>query len=132
VNDKLPMQSSPLERRAELLKTVGVAVLVLGLIAASVIYWRGEKRSSTGSQSRESPDLQGSWKDSTLLPEDLKGPSRTIEMNYGKASVLIVNLLHRWQALKPHQSLAVVVATIAALVAMACFLIAKLLLQKRI
>jgi hypothetical protein len=53
-------------------------------------------------------------------------------MNYGKASVLIVNLLHRWQALKPHQSLAIVVATIAALVAMACFLIAKLLLQKRI
>lgn len=132
MNDKLPVQSSYLKRRAERLKTVGVAVLVLGLIAASVIYWSGEKRSPTGSQSGETPDLQGSWKDSTLSPEDLKGSSRTIEMNYGRVSVLIVNLLHRWQALKPHQWLAVVVATIAALIALSCFLIAKRLLQERI
>jgi hypothetical protein len=132
VNDKLPLQSLALERRVEFLKTIGVAVLVLGLIAASVIYWSGEKRAATSSQSRETPDLQGSWQDSTLLPEDLKGSSRMIEMNYGKASVLIVNLLHRWQALKPHQTLAILVATIAALIAMSCFLFAKRLLHRRI
>ncbi|MBV8141764.1 MAG: hypothetical protein JO279_05385 [Verrucomicrobia bacterium] len=132
MNKKLPPQSSSLERRAEFLKTVGVAVLVLGLMAASIIYWSGEKRSAIDAQSRPAPDLQGSWKDDTLSPEDLKGSSRTIEMNFGKVSVFIVDLLHRWQALKPHQSLAVVVAASAALIAAICFLVAQRLLQKRI
>jgi hypothetical protein len=132
VNEKLQPQSPSLERRAELLKTVGVAVLVLGLMAASVIYWSGEKSSAIDAQRRPSPDLQGSWKDETLSPEDLKGSSRTIEMNFGKLSVFILNLLHRWQALKPHQSQAVVLATIATLIAAICFLIARHLLHKRI
>ena len=132
MNKILPSQSSSLERRAEFLKTVGVAVLVLGLMAASVIYWSGEKRSAIDAQSRPSPDLHGSWKDDTLSPEDLKGSSRTTEMKFGKVSVFIVNLLHRWQALKQHQSLAVVVAAIAALIAAICFLVAQRLLQKRI
>jgi hypothetical protein len=132
VNEKLPTQSSSSERRAELLKTVGVGVLVLGLVAASVIYWSGEKRSAIGVQSRQSSDLQGSWKDDTLLPEDLKGSSRTIEMNYGKVFVLVVNFVHRWQALKPHQFFAALVAMIAALIAMSCFLVAHHLLRKRI
>jgi hypothetical protein len=128
----MPIQSPPLKRRAELLKTVGVAVLVLGFIAASIIYWSGEKRSATDVHDRETSNLEGYWKDGTLSPEDSKGSSRSIEMNYGKVAVLIVNWLHRWEELKSHQLLAVVTATIATLIAMCCFLIAKRLLRVRI
>jgi hypothetical protein len=132
VKDKIPIQSSLLKRRAELLKTVGVAVLVLGFVAASFIYWSGEQRSATSAHDRGTSDLERSWKDATLSPEDTKGSSRTIEMNYGKVAVLIVNWLHRWEELKPHQLTAIVITTIATLIATCCFLIAKRLLQQRI
>ena len=132
MNDKLPIQSSNRQGRAELLKTVGVAVLVLGFIAASILYWTGEKSFQAASHDSETPELEGSWKDGTLSPEDLKGSSRTIEMNYGKVAVLLVNWMHRWGELKPHQLLAVVIATMAILIATCCFLIARRLLQRRI
>jgi hypothetical protein len=130
VNDKLPIQSC--QSRAELLKTVGVAVLVLGFIAASILYWTGEKGFPPTSHEPETPELERSWKDGTLSPEDLKGSSRTIEMNYGKVAVLLVNWMHRWGELKPHQLLAVVIATTSILIATCCFLIARRLLQRRI
>ena len=130
MNDKLPIQSC--QSRAELLKTVGVAVLVLGFIAASILYWTGEKGFPPTSHEPETPELERSWKDGTLSPEDLKGSSRTIEMNYGKVAVLLVNWMHRWGELKPHQLLAVVIATMAILIATCCFLIARRLLQRRI
>jgi hypothetical protein len=132
VNNKIPTQISRLKRRGEVLKTVGVGVLVLGFIAASIIYWSGEKRSATTSHDREPSELAGSWKDGSLSPEDVKGSSRTIEMNYGKVAVLIVNWLHRWEELKPHQLLAIAIITIATLVAIFCFIIAKRLPQERI
>ena len=132
MNDKLPIQSSNHQSRAELLKTVGVAVLVLGFIAASILYWTGEKRFQATSHDSETPELERSWKDGTLSPEDLKGSSRTIEMNYGKVAVLLVNWMHRWGELKPHQLLAVIIATMAILIATCCFLIARRLLQRRI
>jgi hypothetical protein len=132
VNDKLPIQSSNWRSRAELLKTLGVAVLVLGFIAASILYWTGEKRLPAASHDSEMPELEHSWKDGTLSPEDLKGSSRTIEMNYGKVAVLLVNWMHRWGELKPHQLGAVIIATIATLIATCCFLIAKRLLQRGI
>jgi hypothetical protein len=130
VNDKLPIQSC--QSRAELLKTVGVAVLVLGFIAASILYWTGEKGFPPTSHEPETPELERSWKDGTLSPEDLKASSRTIEMNYGKVAVLLVNWMHRWGELKPHQLLAVVIATTSILIATCCFLIARRLLQRRI
>jgi hypothetical protein len=127
VNDKMPIPNSPLERRAELFKTVGVAVLVLGFVAATIIFLNGENRSAILSQDRKNSDLESSWKDSTLSPEDSKGSSRTIEMNYGKVAVLIV-----WEQLKPHQWLAAMIATSATRIATACFFIAKALVARRI
>jgi hypothetical protein len=132
VNDKMPIPNSPLERRAELFKTVGVAVLVLGFVAATIIFLNGENRSAILSQDRKNSDLESSWKDSTLSPEDSKGSSRRIEMNYGKVAVLIVNWLHWWEQLKPHQWLAAMIATSATLIATACFFIAKALVARRI
>jgi hypothetical protein len=132
MNDKMPIQRSSLIRRAELLKTVGVAVLVLGLVAASVVYWSGEKRSETVTEDPQTLELGHSWKDGSLLSKDLKGSSRTIEMNDGKAAVLVVKWLHQWEELKPHQRLAAAITTIATLVAICCFVIAKRLLPDRI
>jgi hypothetical protein len=128
----MPIQSSSLKRRAELLKTVGVAVLVLGLIVSSILYWGGEKSPVTSSREQEISELGGSWKDGTLSPEDTKGSSRTIEMNYGKIAVLLVGWLHRWEELKPHRLLAIVIATIATLIAIGCFVIAQRSRNERI
>src|SRR6476661_7196671 len=92
-NDTMPTQSSHLQRRADLLKTVGVAIFVLGLISASIIYWTGESRLAINFAAKtEGP--KGSWNDGTLSPEDLKGSSRTTEMNFGKVAVLISSWLH--------------------------------------
>ena len=128
----MPIQSSSPGRRAELLKTIGVAVLVLGLITASVVFWGGERRSEISGPEPQPPDMNQSWKDGSLLSKDLKGSSRTIEMNYGKVGVLIVNWLHQWEELKPHQLLATAIATIATLLAICCFVIAKRLPPDRI
>jgi hypothetical protein len=128
----MPIQRSSLVRRAELLKTVGVAVLVLGFVAASVVYWSGEQRSEPATEDSQTSEPGQSWKDGSLLSKDLKGSSRTIEMNYGKAAVLLVNWLHQWEELKPHQRLAAAIVTVATLGAICCFVIAKRLLAARI
>jgi hypothetical protein len=47
-------------------------------------------------------------------------------------AVLLENWLHRWEELKPHQQLAIAIATIATLVAIFCFLGAGRLLRERI
>ena len=116
----------------EFFKTLGVAILVLGLVAASVVYLSGEKHSASDPLKERPPEQTSSWKDGTLSPEDLKGSSRTIEMNYGKVAVLILDWLHHWQELKPHQWLAIAIATSAILIAACCFLAAGRLLQRRI
>jgi hypothetical protein len=125
VNNKIPIQSSPLRRRKELLNTIGVAILVLGFIAGSIIFWKGENRSLSEAQEEGTQAQVSSWKDGTIAPEDLKGSSRNIEMNFGKIPVLLVNWLHWWEELKPHQLLAIVVPTVTTLVASSCFLAAK-------
>jgi hypothetical protein len=119
------------KRKAELFKTIGVAVLVLGFITASILYWSGEKPSAHAADDRETSALGNGWKDGTLSPGDLKGSSRTVEMNYGKVAVLLVDWLHRWEQLKPHQLLAVLIATIGILTAASCFLVANRLLRDR-
>lgn len=73
MNDKMPVESSSLKHRTELLKTVGVAVLVLGLIASCILFWVGEGNFATSSRGEEIFETGGSWKDGTLSPEDTKG-----------------------------------------------------------
>jgi hypothetical protein len=132
VNAKMPMPSTSAQSRAELLKTIGVVVLVLGIGSASVVYWSGQNSSASQSHHQEPLNAQGGWSDSTLALGDTKGASRTIEMNFGKVAVLIVNWLHRWEQLKPHQLLAITIATISILTALSCFLVANRLLRVRI
>ena len=112
------------QNRAELLKTLGVLVLVLGVVSSSIVYWSGERRSASQSKNQET-SVAGGWKDSTLSSEDLKGSSRTIEMNYGKVAVLLVSWLHWWEQLKPHEWVAIIITTISTLTAITCFILAK-------
>jgi hypothetical protein len=121
----MPGPSSCLKNRAELLRTLGVLVLVLGVVSASIVFWSGQKRASSQSNNQETSVVDGGWKDSTLSSEDLKGSSRTIEMNYGKVAVLIMNWLHWWEQLKPHESLAIIITTISILAALSCFIVAR-------
>jgi hypothetical protein len=132
VNDQMPVQSSSLKGRAELLKTVGVAVLVLGLIASSILFWVGEGTFVTSSRGQQISEPGDTWKDGTLSPEDTKGSSRTTEMNFGKIGVLVAGWLHRLEELKPHQMLALVIAAMALLIAIPCFVIAPRLRNERI
>jgi hypothetical protein len=121
----MPAPSSSPKNHAELLQTLGVLVLVLGVVSASIVFWSGQKGSTNRSNKQESSVVDGGWKDSTLSSEDLKGSSRTIEMNYGKAAVLIVKWLHWWEQLKPHESLAIIITTISTLTAMTFFILGK-------
>jgi hypothetical protein len=128
----MPVPSTSVQRRAELLKTIGVVILVLGLGSATVVYWSGQSRSGSQSNHQETLNAEKGWNDSTLAPGDTKGSSRTIEMNFGKVAVLIVNWLHRWQQLKPHESLAITIAAISILTALSCFFVANRLLRVRV
>src|ERR1700754_3939887 len=112
----MPTQSSLLQRRVELLKTVGAAIFVLGLLSASAIYWAGESRPAKGLIAK-TEIATGSWSDGTLSPEDLKGSSRTTEMNFGKVAVLLLSWLHQWEKLKSHQLLALSVVASTTLAA---------------
>jgi hypothetical protein len=112
------------QNRAEILKTLGVLVLVLGVVSSSIVYWSGQRRSASQSKNQET-SVAGGWKDSTLSSEDLKGSSRTIEMNYGKVAVLLVSWLHWWEQLKPHELVAIIITTISTLTAITCFILAK-------
>jgi len=122
---RTPVPNSSLKNRAELLKTLGVLVLVLGVVSASIIFWSGQKGASSQSNNQETSVVDSGWKDSTLSSEDLKGSPRTIEMNYGKVAVLIVNWSHWWEQLKPHESLAIIIATISIVAALSCFIVAR-------
>jgi hypothetical protein len=125
VTTKPPAASSSLKNRAELIKTLGVIVLVVGVVSASIVYWSGRERLAAQSNNRETSVVDSGWKDGTLSPEDLKGSSRPIEMNFGKVGVLVLSWLHWWEQLKPHELLALIIATISTLTALGCFIVAK-------
>jgi len=125
VSAKTPIARSSIQNRSELLKTLGVVVLVLGFVTSGAVYWNGQQHSASQPNSRPSSQAEGGWKDSTLSPEDLKGSSRTIEMNYGKTAVLVVSWFHWWEQLKPHESLAIIIATISIIAALSCFMVAR-------
>jgi hypothetical protein len=53
-------------------------------------------------------------------------------MNFGKIGVLVAGWLHRFEELKLHQMLAIVIAGMVTLIAIACFVIAQRLQYERI
>lgn len=118
------MPSALLKRRTAL-NLLGIAVLLLGVCSACLVYWTGEDRSPRQSKSQGTSDMGNGWKDSTLSPEDSKGSSRDIEMLYGKLGVLLTTSWHRCQELlNDPKSGATMIVIISALTAFTCFVLA--------
>jgi len=102
-------------RHAATLNTVGVIVLLVGMGSAGLVYWLGRDRSVSST-------ANGGWRDSSLSLTDSKASTRDIELYGGKVEVLMVKCLG-W--LERPESLAIIIATISALVALGCFLVAR-------
>lgn len=102
-------------RQAATLSTVGVIVLLIGFGSAALVYRLGQSRLATSTTNSD-------WKDSTLSLTDSKTSTRDIELYGGKLEVLMVRWLE-W--LRCPESLAIIIATISALIALSCFLVAR-------
>ena len=102
-------------RHAATLNTVGVIVLLVGIGSAVLVYRHGQTHTATST-------VTGDWKDSTLSASDSKVSTRDIELYGGKVEVLMVKWLARLQ--RP-ASLAIILVTVAALIALGCFLLAR-------
>jgi hypothetical protein len=101
-----------------LIKRLGLAVMLLGLFSAGLVYWSGE---NDAKQSLDREVVESDSRDDTLAFEDSKTSSRGTEMYLGKVGVLIATWLRRWQELKNSQRLAIMIATGSTLTALACF-----------
>jgi hypothetical protein len=102
-------------RHAATLSTVGVIVLLVGIGGAVLVYRLGQNPSAASTTNSD-------WKDSTLSLTDSKTSTRDIELYGGKLGVLMVRWLE-W--LQRPESLAIIIATISALIALGCFLLAR-------
>lgn len=121
---KRSVQTNPTPRR-EAFNVIGVTVLLLGLICATIIYRGGERdRSAWQADDSGSSNAASGWTNDTLPPEDTKGSSRDLEQNFGKVGALIVNGWRQLEGLPPFESSAALIATASLLAALGCFLVA--------
>jgi hypothetical protein len=111
-------------RRRTAFNAIGVTVLLLGLICATVVYWGERDRSARRADDPGSYNAESGWTDDTLPPEDTKGSSRDLEQNFGKVGALIVNGWRQLEGLPPFGSSAALIATASLLMALSCFFVA--------
>ena len=93
---------------------MGVIVLLGGMSSAGFVYRLGQAPATAAA-------APGDWQDSSLTLLDSKTSTRTIELYGGKVEVLMVKVLEWFQ--RP-ASQALLIATVAVLVALGCFLVA--------
>jgi hypothetical protein len=106
-NIETPGPGSSGRRRALRLRIIGAVVLLLGIVGAEMIYWRG------------TPDLSD---DPSMLGYD-KAESRQAGILYGQQGVVV----QEWSnALKQPGTQAVIILVAAAVVAVGCFYFARL------
>src|SRR5580704_11554540 len=86
---RTPVPNSSLKNRAELLKTLGVLVLVLGVVSASIVFWSGQKRSSSQSNSQETSVVDGGGKKGRLWSKDLRGSFARMKLITGKVQFFL-------------------------------------------
>ena len=103
-----------------MLNTVGVVVLILGLLAAVIVYWSGQGRAA-----KQATNADGSWQDTSLAPADSKSFSHDVQMYNGTMGVLIVKWWALCDELKRPGSVAVMIAAASAATASGCFHFAK-------
>jgi len=128
VNDK-PGQTEPSARDAAVARgkrrtafnTLGILVFVLGTGSAALIHWNVHHRSAQPANVQGTSAVDGSWQDGTLATQDSKKSSRDVEMYYGRAGMLALQL-RDW--FEQPESLAIILATVSTLAALACFLLA--------
>jgi flagellar basal body-associated protein FliL len=109
-NDKTPSPVPSTKQRARKLRIIGVAVLVLGIAGAGIVYWLGTR----------SPD--GS--DDLSMAGYNKPAERQMEILYGKQGELIED----WSNdLKQPSTQTVIIIVAAVLIAGGCFYFARLL-----
>ncbi|HTS20046.1 MAG TPA: hypothetical protein VMP11_20900 [Verrucomicrobiae bacterium] len=101
-------------QRHSALNILGVAVLALGLTAASIVLLRANPN-VPGAAS-------GDWQDNSLSIQDSKASSRDVEMYDGKLGLLTVKLSNTFH--QP-ESLAMIIAAGSTLFALGCFIVAR-------
>jgi hypothetical protein len=106
MSEQIPSLS---EWRARRLRTIGVVVLMLGIVSAGIVYWLGTR----------SPDLN----DDASMAGYSKPETQQMERLYGKWGDLTDDLL---DDLKQPGTQAFIIVVAAALVAGGCFYFARL------
>jgi hypothetical protein len=100
---------------------IGVVVLLLGLICATVVYWGAQDRATQQASNPQTYNADSGWTDDTLSPEDTKGSSRGLELNFGKVGALIISGWHQLEGLPLFGSPAATIVTASLLIALSCF-----------
>ena len=106
------------------LNTLGLAVLLLGLGAADMVYWAGPDRLEQSNR-RGTSQLETADQDFTLSIEDSRKSSREVEMYYGKLGLVALQWSRRLDALKRPGPLALMITIFSTLAASGCFLAAN-------
>jgi hypothetical protein len=102
--------------RPATLNTIGVIVLLLGIVIACAVYWSGQ----AGSGSQATAD--GDWTDNTLSLQDSKSSTHDVEMYGGNLEMVMVKFTN---ALKEPGSQAALIVAVSTLVALGCFVAAR-------
>ena len=97
------------------LNIMGVIVLLVGIGSARLVIQRGQPPATNST-------AIGGWQDSSLALMDSKTATRNIELYGGKVEVLMVQALD-W--LQRPAVLAILIALVAVLLALGCFLTAR-------
>ena len=119
MNDTAVTRSSSSKRHATL-NTVGVIVLVSGLVGACVVYAIGQNRLAA-----QGSNADGAWQDGSLAPADSKSFSHDVQMYNGTAGVLVMKWWNLCDELRRPKPMALMIAVGSAVVAGGCFLAAK-------
>jgi len=101
--------AEPVERRTKHWRTTGVCVLLLGGVIAGLVWWRGT----------QSPSIQD---DPAMLGFN-RAAHRQMGMFFGKSGYLIDDLL---DSLKEPDTQAILIGATALVIAIVCFLFARL------
>lgn len=99
----------PSRKQPKRLRLIGVIVLLLGLVGAGVVYWRGTHSTEPS--------------EDELLPGNARAESRQMEILYGKLGLLTWELS---DDLKQPGTQAFLIATVSVLFAAGCFYFARL------
>jgi hypothetical protein len=112
-----------LSNRRLVARWVGLALLLVGVGSAGVVYAVGESHSARLARERDTVHIDS--RDDTLSFEDSKTSSRGTEMYFGKVGVLVATWFHQWEELKGFERLAIMIAATSVLASSICFLVAN-------